>query len=280
MKAHHTLILRIGRSFRLAVTQFLPAIVVSLIACTTHAASYVFTNIADSTGIFAPSGGPVGVGIGSGPLSINNNGTGAFRGGLDNGRVGVFTGPDPVADKVIASNEPLFGSTLVGVIPGTSQHSGAIDINDSGQIAFHYELADGRQGIAVATPTPASAATPTPTRAAAQAGVLAKGNFRDGAPGHTGRGRVEIQRLPDGSLNLLLADFSVTNGPDLYVVLSRGKDGSYGGNDLQLARLKANNGTQNYAIPAGTDVSGFESVLIWCKAFDVVFAYAPLAAAQ
>ena len=133
---------------------------------------------------------------------------------------------------------------------------------------------------AVATPTPAAAATPTPTRAAAQAGVLAKGNFRDGAPGHTGRGRVEIQRLPDGSLNLLLADFSVTNGPDLYVVLSRGKDGSYGGNDLQLARLKANNGTQNYAIPAGTDVSGFESVLIWCKAFDVVFAYAPLAAAQ
>ena len=63
MKAYHTLILRIGRSCKSAIAPVLLTLLVSLIACTTHAASYVFTNIADSTGIFAPSGGPVGVGI-------------------------------------------------------------------------------------------------------------------------------------------------------------------------------------------------------------------------
>ena len=55
MKAHQTPALRIGRSFRFAVTLFLPALVVSLIVGTAHAVSYTFTNIADSTGIFAPT---------------------------------------------------------------------------------------------------------------------------------------------------------------------------------------------------------------------------------
>ncbi len=129
-------------------------------------------------------------------------------------------------------------------------------------------------------PPPTSTPTPTaaPTQPPLQPGVLARGTFRDGAPGHTGKGRVEVQRLADGSLNILLADFSVTNGPDLYVVLSGGSDGSYGGSDLQLQKLKANNGTQNYAVPAGTDISEYGSILIWCRAFDVVFAYAPLGA--
>ena len=101
---------------------------------------------------FASISGPLN-GFGIFPV-INNNGTIAFLGGIDDGRVGLFTGPDPVTNKVIASNEIRFGSMRVGVIPAETQNPGAIDINDSGQIAFHYELADGRQGIAVATPTP------------------------------------------------------------------------------------------------------------------------------
>lgn len=43
-----------------------------------------------------------------------------------------------------------------------------------------------------------------------------------------------------------------------------------------LEKLKANNGTQNYAIPAGTDLSLYKSVIIWCRPFDVTFAYAIL----
>jgi hypothetical protein len=124
---------------------------------------------------------------------------------------------------------------------------------------------------AAATPT----VTPTPA-ATATSGVLAAGVFQDGDPGHDGEGIAEIQRLPDGSFNVFLKEFSVTNGPDLFVVLSTDPGGQYRDGDLVLSDLRANNGNQNYAIPAGTDVSGFRSVIIWCRQFDVVFAYAIL----
>ena len=90
--------------------------------------------------------------------SINSSGKVAFLAGLDVVdfvvRDGLFTGPDPVADKVIIMNEPLFGSTLVAFDGANTQSPGNIDGNDQGQVAFHYKLADGRQGIAVATPVP------------------------------------------------------------------------------------------------------------------------------
>ncbi len=124
-----------------------------------------------------------------------------------------------------------------------------------------------------ASPTNAPALPPASTPAA---GVLATGMFQDGDPGHDGAGIAEIQRLPDGSLNLLLKSFTVTNGPDLQIVLSRSANGRYSGDDLVLQKLKANNGTQNYAIPAGTDLSLYRSVVIWCRPFNIVFAYATL----
>ncbi|MFN0093648.1 MAG: DM13 domain-containing protein [Dehalococcoidia bacterium] len=132
------------------------------------------------------------------------------------------------------------------------------------------------------TPRPAPTATPTPTPAPSQGpGVVARGQFRDGDPGHTGRGTVELQRLADGSLNAFLSNFAVTNGPDLFVVLSTSASGDYRDGDLVLQpRLKANNGNQNYVIPPGTDLSAFRSVIIWCKSFDVTFAYAVLGGGQ
>lgn len=128
------------------------------------------------------------------------------------------------------------------------------------------------------TPPPAAstpAVTPTPAEAAKGPGVLARGAFVDGAPGHFGSGAVEVQRLGDGSLNLRLANFSVTNGPDLIVYLSPSPD-DYVSGGLSLGALKANNGNQNYAIPAGASIDDVRSVVIWCKSFPTVFAYATL----
>jgi len=45
---------------------------------------------------------------------------------------------------------------------------------------------------------------------------------------------------------------------------------------INLGRLKGNIGDQNYAIPAGTDLSTFKSVLIWCKRFNTGFGVASL----
>ena len=45
---------------------------------------------------------------------------------------------------------------------------------------------------------------------------------------------------------------------------------------VNLGKLKANNGNQNYNIPDGTDLSKYDSVLIWCKQFSVLFGNAEL----
>jgi hypothetical protein len=55
----------------------------------------------------------------------------AFAATLKNGAVGIFTGPDPVADKVIEQGDSLFGGTVGQVIS-----LGSDGINDQGSVAF------------------------------------------------------------------------------------------------------------------------------------------------
>jgi len=50
-----------------------------------------------------------------------------------------------VADKVITQGDLLFGSTVTGTIFSRG-------LNNNDQIAFEYILADGRKGLADATP--------------------------------------------------------------------------------------------------------------------------------
>ena len=45
---------------------------------------------------------------------------------------------------------------------------------------------------------------------------------------------------------------------------------------LDLGKQKGNRGNQNYPIPAGTDISTFNSVVIYCKPFTAVFSVASL----
>ena len=45
---------------------------------------------------------------------------------------------------------------------------------------------------------------------------------------------------------------------------------------LDLGELKGNRGNQNYPIPAGVNISTFNSVVIYCKPFAVVFSVATL----
>jgi hypothetical protein len=108
-------------------------------------------------------------------------------------------------------------------------------------------------------------------------GIILTGEWRDGEPGHNGEGRAQILRDTSGSLFLRLEEFSVTNGPDLFVVLSPDADG-YADGSLNLGGLKATDGNINYEIPTGTDLTQFQSAVIWCRGFDVTFAVATLEA--
>jgi hypothetical protein len=90
---------------------------------------------------------------------------------------------------------------------------------------------------------------------------------------HNAEGQVKVLTLNDGTNFLRLEDFRATNGPDLYVYLSTDKGAS---DFVNLGRLKGNVGNQNYEIPEGTDLSKYDTALIWCQAFSVLFGSAEL----
>ena len=100
------------------------------------------------------------------------------------------------------------------------------------------------------------------------------GNFEGAGDGfHNVEGLAKVIMLSDGKTFLRLENLKSTNGPDLYLYLSTGKDVS---DIVSLGRLKGNIGNQNYEIPNGTDLSKYNTVLIWCKAFSTLFGSAKL----
>ena len=108
--------------------------------------------------------------------------------------------------------------------------------------------------------------------------VLRSGLFR--SLEHATTGTAVVLRLPDGRLFLRLERLSTSNGPDVRVYLSRvpagGDRHAYRTEFIDLGPLKGNRGSQNYAIPAGTDLPAFKSAVIWCRRFVVGFGVAPL----
>ncbi|WP_370964415.1 DM13 domain-containing protein [Amycolatopsis sp. cg9] len=101
---------------------------------------------------------------------------------------------------------------------------------------------------------------------------------------HRTTGTVRVLRAADGALLLRLENLATSSGPDVHVWLTDapvrpGKDGwdvFDDGKHLDAGELKGNKGNQNYALPAGTDLSGYTSVSIWCDRFDVSFGAAEL----
>jgi hypothetical protein len=97
------------------------------------------------------------------------------------------------------------------------------------------------------------------------------GNFTD-TPGHPGAGNVSVYQIEANQI-LRLTNFSSTAGPDLFVYLATDKEAT---EFINLGPLKSTQGDQNYDIPAGTNVSEYPYVLIWCKRFGVLFMTATL----
>ncbi|MFE0190080.1 DM13 domain-containing protein [Streptomyces sp. NPDC058989] len=108
---------------------------------------------------------------------------------------------------------------------------------------------------------------------------LAKGSFVSHE--HDTSGTARTVRLADGGKLLRLENLMTSEGPDVRVYLSpRDADAvknGLGDGAVQLGKLKGNLGDQNYAVPAGTDLSGFRSAVIWCERFSVSFGAADLA---
>ena len=106
--------------------------------------------------------------------------------------------------------------------------------------------------------------------------AVLSGNFTDADAAHKGSGTATIYRQGT-ELILRFEEFSVTNGPDLHVYLSTSASPTDDiGEYIDLGELKGNIGDQNYDIPAGTDLSQYQSIIIYCEPFHVVFSTAAL----
>ena len=104
------------------------------------------------------------------------------------------------------------------------------------------------------------------------------GNFIGVGDGiHDAQGDAYTISLEDGSNVLRLENFQSTNGPDLYVYLSTDDNAS---EFINLGELKANRGNQNYEIPDDANLDKYNKVLIWCKAFGVLFGSAELSSSN
>jgi hypothetical protein len=100
------------------------------------------------------------------------------------------------------------------------------------------------------------------------------GNFVGAGDGfHNAEGVAKIIQLADATDILRLENFKATNGPDLYVYLSTDKTNA---DIVNLGRLKGNIGNQNYLVPVATDITKYNTALIWCRAFSVIFGSAQL----
>ncbi|MEM9015004.1 MAG: DM13 domain-containing protein [Pseudomonadota bacterium] len=76
-------------------------------------------------------------------------------------------------------------------------------------------------------------------------------------------------------------DFRTRNAPDLKIFLSPRSAGDANGRNatdgsVLVAPLTSNSGGQVYEIPAGTDLTAFESILIHCEQFSKLWSAADL----
>ena len=128
-----------------------------------------------------------------------------------------------------------------------------------------------------AVPGPAAAAS-QPTAAPRPPVALSRGEFRSYE--HSSQGVAVVLQLDDGERFGRLENFQTSNGPDLRVYLSTtpstGAEDDFAKDYVELGHLKGNIGEQNYAIPTGTALERYRSVLVWCKRFSVAFAAAPI----
>ena len=93
---------------------------------------------------------------------------------------------------------------------------------------------------------------------------------------YTIKGSAKIEMV-DGKNHLVFSeDFKTKNGPDLKVYLSKLPIGTLSANDVdqnsvRLSVLKSNKGMQSYVIPANLNLQDFESVIIHCEAYTVLW---------
>ncbi len=107
--------------------------------------------------------------------------------------------------------------------------------------------------------------------------IVARGEFTELDALHRARGSVTLFRS-GAEVIMRFEDFEVRNGPDLRVLLSThaelSADIAVGA--VEVGPLIGSQGDQNYIVPEDVDISLYKSVVLYSRAFDVVFSIASL----
>lgn len=141
----------------------------------------------------------------------------------------------------------------------------------------YLEEASPLEAAAMAANTPAIAdAPPVAPTGSPLPRLTHAGMFMGADDFHFGRGDAQLIETAPGVYTLRFENFSVRNGPDLYVYLTPDASGESVDGAINLGALKATDGAFNYDIPPGTDVTQFASAIVWCRQFATLFAVAEL----
>ena len=100
--------------------------------------------------------------------------------------------------------------------------------------------------------------------------LLLKGNFTNG--GHPTSGVASVYEDDMGVKTLVFENFKTDAGPDLRIYMATDKRAS---GFIEISK-KVENGNWAYTLPAEWDMSKQNQVLIWCRAFSVLFGSAEL----
>jgi len=99
----------------------------------------------------------------------------------------------------------------------------------------------------------------------------------------TADGHYEIRRSGSGQQLVLSDDFATDLAPDLKVALSPRSAGTVTDRTafrdaVVLGELESNRGGASFAIPDGTDLDEYRSVVIYCEAYSILWTASPIAA--
>ena len=103
--------------------------------------------------------------------------------------------------------------------------------------------------------------------------TVASGSFQAGEQNYTGSGTAEIVEVAEDSYVVRFTeDFVVSGGPALSVYLS--PTNYFDDAALFMGPLLAEAGAQEYRIPPTANIDDYQSVIIWCDEFSVLFTFA------
>lgn len=92
------------------------------------------------------------------------------------------------------------------------------------------------------------------------------------ASAHDVSGSVKIVE-ENGRRILRFENLDTINGPDLRIYMSADLNAE---DYIDLGAIKGTKGNVNYELPDDLDLNKYDKVLIWCRAFKVLFSYADL----